>query len=166
MIKTYLILGSNLGNRREYLKEARFQIEKSIGPVMLNSSLYETEPWGFVHENLFINQVIQILTSLSAKELLEGVKKIELQLGRTKGKERYTARTIDIDILAYNELVMITEELTIPHAELANRRFVLEPLAEIAPEWIHPKTHQGIMELLEICPDRKSVKKIEMSLSD
>jgi 2-amino-4-hydroxy-6-hydroxymethyldihydropteridine diphosphokinase len=160
MSKVFLMLGGNLGDRLKYLTEARFLIEKSIGRVISCSSYYETEPWGFVHENLFLNQAVELEANLHPDEILNYVKGIETTLERTRGSERYKARTIDIDILFWDDLVINTLELTIPHPEMAKRRFVLEPMAEIAPELVHPGLHKTIHQLLSECQDFCKVIKL------
>ncbi|HEY4786324.1 MAG TPA: 2-amino-4-hydroxy-6-hydroxymethyldihydropteridine diphosphokinase [Bacteroidales bacterium] len=153
-----LILGSNLGDRFKYLQEARLHIDETIGSPIIISSIYETEPWGFTHENLFLNQVIQVNTALGPFEVLDKIQKIETKLGRERGNERYTARTIDIDILFYDDLIINTPKLTIPHIEMSGRRFVLEPLAEIVPMMVHPVYLKTVRELLTECEDRCKVR--------
>ena len=160
MAKVYIILGGNLGDRMKNLELARNLIGDKIGPVVSCSSIYETEPWGFVSEKLFINQAVEIDTVLTPLEILQCIKMIEEELGRTRGVERYMERTIDIDILFYDYIVTETQELTIPHPEMAKRRFVLEPLAEIAPEMIHPVLKKLVKELLVECTDSCKVARI------
>ena len=161
MATAYLILGSNIGDRQACIESAKRLISADAGAILSFSDMYETEPWGFVHENLFLNQVIAVETNLNPFELLAALKKIEISLGRIRHKERYTARTIDIDILFYDDVVISTPELTIPHAEIANRRFVLEPLAELAPEFIHPLLKMAVKELLAGCDDECGVRKYQ-----
>lgn len=160
MASVYLILGSNLGNRLHFLQQAKQQLTEKAGRIISQSSLYETEPWGFNHDNQFINQVIILQTQLLPADLLTEIKNIEKLLGREKGKERYTARTIDIDILFYDNLIVNTPQLTIPHAEIPNRRFVLEPLCEIDGEFFHPCFKKPIKELLSECSDSNIVIKL------
>ena len=155
-----LILGSNLGNRHRYLEDARRLVESYIGIVNQNSSIYETEPWGFIDENLFLNQVMEIDTILDPLGVLNEIKKIELQLGRIRANERYGARTIDIDILFYNDLIINTPELIIPHPEMIKRRFVLEPLSEIVAPRIHPVYSKSIENLLSECQDICKVARV------
>ena len=139
----YLGLGSNLGNRQENLQKAIACLDP--GAV---SSVYETKPWGYSSENAFLNQVIRIDTALSPSELLQQIRQIEKSLGREeKTKDGYEDRLIDIDILLYDDLILETEELTIPHPHLHERLFVLEGLNEIAPDLIHPRLNQSIAEL-------------------
>jgi 2-amino-4-hydroxy-6-hydroxymethyldihydropteridine diphosphokinase len=153
MSRTYLTLGSNLGDKIKYLEEAKVLIKNNIGEIVRSSSIYETEPWGFVGENLFLNQVMLVETLLKPFDLLAECQKTELTLGRVRNKERFTSRTIDIDILFYDNIILNTPELSIPHPEIPNRRFVLEPLAEIAPGFIHPVSGKSIAKILTLCND-------------
>jgi 2-amino-4-hydroxy-6-hydroxymethyldihydropteridine diphosphokinase len=160
MNTTYLIFGSNLGDRLKLIEEATQLVEKNIGRISKKSSMYDTEPWGFVHENTFLNQVICVETNLTPHGLLGATKKIESSLGRIREKVQYTARTIDIDILLYNDLVLKTDDLQIPHPKMAERRFVLEPLIEIAANQEHPILKKTIRQLLDECKDEMKVKRI------
>ena len=160
MNTVYLILGSNIENRMNYLQQAGELITINIGGIEKYSSVYETEPWGFAHKSLFLNQVLLVKTEMGAESVLSKLLKIEELLGRTRTKERYTARTIDIDILFYNDLVLQTKDLIIPHPEIQNRRFVLMPLVEIAGDLFHPVLHKSIKELLDECKDDCEVIRI------
>lgn len=160
MATVFLILGGNLGDRTAYLNSAKKNIIENAGNISRQSSVYETEPWGFEHENQFLNQVISLETILEPLILLEKIKNIEKNLGRIKSKERYTARVIDIDILFYDQLIIASPGLTIPHPEIPNRRFVLEPLVELAAEFVHPLLGLSVRKMLENCPDRGIVKKL------
>lgn len=160
MAIVYLILGSNLGDRTVFIESAKKMLEENTGTILQQSSVYETEPWGFEHGNQFLNQVVLFETELGPVNLLKKIKRIETDLGRVRGKERYSARFIDIDILFYDRLVFSDAELTIPHPELANRRFVLEPLAELGPDFSHPVSGFSVKKLLELCLDSGLVKKV------
>ena len=153
------MLGSNLGNRMDYLKKAREMIHADVGNVIEASSVYETEPWGFRHEIQFLNQCIVVETPLPETEVLQKIQAIEKTLGRKDVALHYAARVIDIDILFYNDEVIETDELTIPHRSLHLRRFVLVPLDEIAPGHVHPVLRQSVSELLYRCGDQSSVTK-------
>lgn len=163
MIKAFLSLGSNLGNRNQVLQEAIQQINKLCGEVKLSSSLYETEPWGFESPNPFTNQVIEIETELAPANLLKQTQQIEKELGRNSKSinKEYSDRIIDIDILYYNSHRQHSASLTIPHPLMHERRFVLEPLNEIAPDFIHPVFEQNTTYLLQECEDRSDIQKMQ-----
>ncbi|MEG1574118.1 MAG: 2-amino-4-hydroxy-6-hydroxymethyldihydropteridine diphosphokinase [Bacteroidales bacterium] len=144
----YLSLGSNLGNRDNNITIALNEIEKNIGHIIKVSSQYETAPWGFTSTNNFINIAVEIETDLTPYQLLEQTQKIETNLGRSKKRgDKYEDRTIDIDILLYNNIIIEEENLTIPHPKMQQRTFVIEPLAEIAPQLYHPISCKTIKEI-------------------
>jgi len=153
-------LGSNLGNRRETLRSSVEMTGKRIGTVVKESPVYETEPWGFEANNQFLNMVIEVETKLSPAEVLARILIIEEQLGRVRRSRQYISRTIDIDILFYDKLIINNESLTIPHPFLHERRFVLEPLNDIAPFLIHPVLKVSVSELLLSCSDKSLVKRV------
>src|SRR5512133_2326699 len=155
----FLGIGTNLGNRKDNLDKAVKRIEEYIGPVIRSSSVYETEPWGFKSDNQFLNMVIQVGTTLTPSGLLGRVLMVEALSGRVRGSERYSSRIIDIDILMYNDLILDEESLKIPHPLMAERRFVLVPLCEIASEMMHPVLKKTFGELLEMCADKSEVRK-------
>jgi len=157
--RVYLLLGSNLGDREGVIKQAIDLIEKKIGTVHSKSSVYETEPWGKTDQPGFLNLALEVVTSLSALEVLEEALAIEKQLGRVR-LERWGSRIIDIDIIFFNqEIIHIKERLTVPHPEMQNRKFVLEPLCEIAPDFRHPVLNQTIRQLYITLEDKAIVKK-------
>ena len=156
MSLTYLLLGGNLGDREVYLEQARRQIGMAIGEIKNASHLYETAAWGLENQQAFLNQVLAVETTLSPAALLAQINRLEAELGRVRDI-RWGARVIDIDILFYDDLILQTQRLTIPHPELANRRFTLVPLAEIAPALMHPVLQRTTVELLAQCPDNLPV---------
>ena len=146
----FLSLGSNLGNREENLNKAVEKLAKKAGCIFAHSSIYETKPWGFDSENLFLNIIIGIKTTLSPTELIERCKRIECEMGRPPlPEEEYRDRTIDIDILFYGEEVVDLPLLKIPHPRLHLRPFVLEPMNEIAPDLRHPALKKTMREIRE-----------------
>lgn len=161
MTQAFLCLGSNLGDSYRYLSAAVEFIRQEVGEILAQSALYQTEPWGFLSENLFINQVIEVKTNCSLFRLFSLTQEIERRLGRIKldSSVTYSDRIIDIDILAYGNVVLNTTELCIPHSKMQSRRFVLEPLCDIAPSWIHPVLLKSAHMLLEECKDTGRVLK-------
>ena len=158
MNKAFLLLGSNLGIKEDNLKRAKDILQQN-GKILRSSSSYETAPWGNTDQPFFLNQAIEIETILSAEALMQRILEIEKTLGRER-KEKYGPRSIDIDILLFNDEQYDLPFLTIPHPEMQNRRFVLVPLAEIAPNVQHPKLKRSISRLLEECPDDLDVIKV------
>lgn len=148
MALVYLSLGSNLGNRKEKLLEALSLIENGCGTIVDKSGIYRSAPWGYKSDNEFLNMVISVSTTLKATDLLRELQSIEVLLGRSKTKEAYSDRPIDIDIVFYDQIVIQSPDLTIPHPLMEQRSFVLEPLMEIAPDFRHPRLNKTIRELL------------------
>lgn len=157
--KAYLLLGGNIPSRIDYLNLAKELIEREIGVILDCSSIYESDPWGFEAENSFLNQVVVVETGLNAMDLLEKSQQIEIRLGRThKSLGGYASRTIDIDILFFDEIVLSIPSLNIPHVQIQNRKFTLMPLAEIAPDLKHPVMGKSCHELLMECRDNGKVR--------
>lgn len=148
MALAYLGLGTNIGNKRRNLITAAALLAERVGDVLALSDFYETEPWGFASENIFLNAAVTLETTFSPSELLAATQQIETELGRTeKSNGTYHDRTIDIDILMYDNQVIQTPALTLPHPLMHERKFVLEPLAEIAPFVEHPVLKERIIDL-------------------
>ncbi len=158
MNKAYLLTGSNLNDRKKNLNTAKDLIELHCGKVIRFSSLYETEAWGKTDQPSFLNQALEIETTLNAKQLIRRILKVEKMMGRVR-KEKYDPRIIDIDILFFNNETHEYSFLSVPHPEIQNRRFALIPLTEIAPDHEHPVLNKTVSQLLKECPDTLEVKK-------
>src|SRR5688500_5363303 len=137
MNNAYLLTGGNIGNRLANLKQAALTIEKRCGKITVTSSIYETAAWGKEDQQDFLNQVLLLETDFDAQQLIGIILQIEREMGRSR-KEKNEPRVIDIDILFYNDAIINDLNLIVPHPQLQNRRFVLEPLNEIASEFVHP----------------------------
>lgn len=159
LFTTYLLLGSNIGKRHELLHIASWHITQQIGDIVTQSRLYETAAWGNTAQNAFLNQAIAVQTTLNPFDLLTQIHHIEHQMGRVR-QQRWEARIIDIDILAYEQLIIDSEKLSIPHPLLPKRRFSLLPLYDIAPNWQHPILQQSVVEMILNCPDKLSCEVI------
>lgn len=148
-MKVYLGLGTNLGDKEQNLRRAVQKIEKRIGNLVSLSAFYATAPWGFRSENDFLNAVVCVETSLTPYEVLETTQQIERGMGRrTKSAGGlYKDRVIDIDLLLYGDVVMNDERLVLPHPLMTERRFVMDPLVEIAPDLVHPVLGKAMKEL-------------------
>lgn len=160
-VEVYLSLGSNIAPRGVYLEAMRREIAERFGGLRKVSSIYETAPWGFTAELPFLNQVVQVCTSKSPEEVLNELQQIEYLLGRRRSGGGYASRTADIDILLYGEEKISTERLRIPHPHMAERRFVLAPLAEIAGDWQHGGYGKSWRELLKECRDAGEVVAVD-----
>ena len=159
MNNTYLLIGGNEGNRLRYLEEAGNYISGFLGDIVRQSAIYETAAWGKTDQPNFFNQTLLIQTAQDPNALMNNILMIEKKMGRIRN-EKYSSRTIDIDILFYNAVIINEPRLIIPHPEIQNRRFVLVPMNEIAGELIHPVLNKTIKTLLAECPDKLDVTKI------
>lgn len=156
-----LSLGSNQGNRLENIQTCIALIHKNIGTVIRVSKLYETPSWGF-ESDAFYNCALLLHSAFSAEKILEKILDTEKQLGRTRNEqEGYQPRVIDIDIVAFDEIVLETENLHIPHPQLQNRLFVLLPMLDLHTDWMHPTLHKSISELLKETEDKSECKVVE-----
>ncbi|WP_293739549.1 2-amino-4-hydroxy-6-hydroxymethyldihydropteridine diphosphokinase [uncultured Parabacteroides sp.] len=150
MAIAYLGLGTNIGNKRRNMITAASLLAERVGDILALSGFYETEPWGFESENFFLNAAVKLKTSFSPLELLQITQQIEKELGRTeKSNGAYHDRIIDIDILLYDDEVLRTPQLTLPHSLMHERKFVMDPLSEIAPFVVHPVLKERIIDLKE-----------------
>lgn len=147
MHKLYVGLGSNLGNKEQNLNQAIQFIEERIGTIIAQSAFISTASWGYESKNLFLNAAILCDTLLSPHEVLRQLQQIEVEMGRVHTKEEYEDRIIDLDILFYDDLIINSQKLAIPHPYIQQRLFVLIPLMEIAPDFIHPQLNQTIKQL-------------------
>jgi 2-amino-4-hydroxy-6-hydroxymethyldihydropteridine diphosphokinase len=158
MNRTYLLIGGNMGHREANLAAASEMIHRRCGSVLEHSSLYETAAWGLENQPDFLNQVLLVETALQPRALLAELLEIEQELGRIR-QQKNGPRTIDLDIILYNDEVIQEPGLQIPHPRMASRRFVLTPLAELAGKLIHPVSLKSIDQMLAECPDPLPVNK-------
>ena len=157
----YLLLGSNLGDSKSFINKAADLIFKNVGELIKESSFYESPPWGFSHDNSFLNKVLFIKTDFEAKRVLDECQFIEQGLGRVRSNsEEYQAREIDVDILFYNDDIIESVDLTVPHPRIQNRRFTLLPMCEIAESFVHPVMKLTLADLLKECKDYAKVVKV------
>lgn len=154
MQTAYLLLGSNLGDKKNNLLKAIDFINGHVAPVTGVSSMYQTAPWGFSSEQDFLNQALEIKASVSPEELLARLLEMELRFGRVREPGAgYQARTLDADILFYSDLVISGETLVLPHPRMHLRRFALMPMCELAPDFLHPVLNKSMAHLLAECED-------------
>lgn len=153
----FLQLGSNLGDRELLLQNAIVSIEEIVGEVVKKSKVYESTPWRVEGQENYLNQILKVKTKLQAENVLARILEIEKNLGRLK-LEKWGERLIDIDIIFYNDSIIETAELCVPHKHMHERMFVLAPLHDLAPEVVHPKYNKTVDELLQICTDAELVK--------
>jgi 2-amino-4-hydroxy-6-hydroxymethyldihydropteridine diphosphokinase len=153
MNQAILLLGGNIGDRRKVIEEAIEHIAEQCGKVVAQSKLYESEAWGFKASKAFINQAITIETKLLPHELLTELLSIETEMGRERKSLGYSSRIIDIDIVFYNNDVIESKELIVPHPKLQERKFTLLCLLDICAEYVHPTLNQSVKDLLVLCTD-------------
>ena len=163
MSEVYLSIGGNLGDRLENLQKCKSKISMQMGNIMKESSIYESEAWGFDHPRNFYNQVISIQTDKNTEDILRIAQSIEKDLGRIRSEHKaqaYEGRTMDIDILLVDDQTIDTEKLVVPHPHMHKRNFVILPLSEIAPKLMHPTLNKAIATLEEQCQDKGNIQKI------
>jgi len=156
-----ILLGSNQGNSKDLIIKAEQLLQAKLGKCINASSIYESEAWGFQSETNFLNKVLAIETKLKPNEILRISLDIENELGRKRNTNGYSSRTMDIDLLFYDNQIIEENDLEIPHPRLHLRRFALAPLAEILPDFIHPKLRKTIHELLDSCTDNSNINKLD-----
>jgi len=156
--ETVLSLGSNIGDRMQFLTLAKAAIQQKAGVILMNSNIYETEPWGVENQDFYLNQIISLHTKLSPDSLLSNLQEIEISLGRERAVH-FGPRTIDIDILYYDNRIIDSENLKIPHPFIHKRRFILVPLSEILPQMVHPLLKKTNINLLEELKDDNKINK-------
>ncbi len=162
MQPTVLLLGGNDQNTRALMEQAAEKVATEIGEIISCSSIYQSPPWGFEHERWFLNQVLVVHCPMSPLVLLAKTQEIELQLGRKKKTTtHYEGRPIDIDILFIGDQTHRLPILEVPHPRLHLRRFTLMPLCELMPSFIHPLLGKTLLQLLETCPDKSIVEKLD-----
>jgi len=163
MKKVYISLGSNLGNRIETIEKAYDLINLTCGRIVKQSSFYKTPPWGFASNQEFINTVIELETDVDVVQLLHNLKEIEKIMGRNPRKEAtiYEDRLIDLDIIDYDQIVFNNEYLNVPHDKMHLRNFVVLPLAEIAPDWVHPITYKTIAYIQESFNEKDIIERVK-----
>ncbi|MDP4679349.1 MAG: 2-amino-4-hydroxy-6-hydroxymethyldihydropteridine diphosphokinase [Cyclobacteriaceae bacterium] len=157
MNNCYILLGTNLGDKQSNLQKVIIHLENEVGRIIKSSSVFQTEPWGRSEQDVFLNQVLKIETMFNSLEVLTLSLDIEVRMGRIR-KEKWMDRIIDIDILYFNQEIYYSPELVVPHPEIQNRRFTLEPLVEISPNYIHPVLNKTNKELLGECGDPLQVE--------
>ena len=159
MEKVYLCLGGNIGDTRNYLQNAVAMIGRRIGRVVSQSAVYQSEPWGFNAEQMFLNQVVVAETELEPHAVLELCLQIEAELGRTRSGNGYEPRTIDIDIVFFGQQIVSQPDLQVPHPLMHRRNFVLRPLCDVAADFVHPVFGLTVKQLAAICDDKAVVRK-------
>ena len=160
MNEVVVLLGSNLGDGYALFQQATDLLEKEVGKRIMHSSIYKSPPWGFEHDNDFLNQVLVLETNYDPEKVLIICLSIEEKMGRVRSsKKEYEPRTIDIDLLFMEDKILAAKDLSLPHPRLHLRKFVLLPLVELMPDFIHPTLHKSVQELLTLCKDKSEVLK-------
>ena len=157
MREIFLLLGANLGDRELALNKALTLLAGRCGSIVAKSPLFETAAWGRKDQPSFLNQAVELKSEMTAEQLMQAILEIEKHMGRVR-QEKYGARIIDIDIIFFSKAVINLKNLSVPHPQMQNRRFVLVPLNEIAPGFIHPIFNKSVSELLIECDDELEVR--------
>lgn len=165
MERCYILFGSNMGDKASIFEQACLLINNRCGTIVVTSSAYESEPWGFESDEWFLNRLIVLETELSPDTVMQYLLEIEAELGRVRHPEfsGYSSRTADLDILYFGDKIIHTDRLTVPHPRLHQRRFALLPLCEVIPDFVHPIFQLTQKELLEYCTDLCQVIRVEDS---
>lgn len=156
----YLCIGGNLGDREANLEETRMFIEFNMGDILEESPVYESEAWGMENSPAFLNQIIKLETELSPEDLLSEITELEEFYGRERVDGVYQPREMDVDIIFFDDLIIGTEQLNVPHPRMHLRKFVLMPLSDIAPDLIHPVLKKSVRELLSVCEDQSAITRL------
>lgn len=162
MEKVYLCLGGNIGDTRNYLQNAVAMIGRRIGRIVSQSAVYQSEPWGFNAEQMFLNQVVVAETELEPHAVLELCLQIEAELGRTRSGNGYEPRTIDIDIVFFGQQIISQPDLQVPHPLMHRRNFVLRPLCDVAADFVHPIFGLTVKQLADACRDNGKCEKADL----
>ncbi|MEM7550036.1 MAG: 2-amino-4-hydroxy-6-hydroxymethyldihydropteridine diphosphokinase [Bacteroidota bacterium] len=163
--RIYLLMGSNLGDRFNNLKLCMEELRKEVGKITKTSSVYETAAWGITEQNPFLNLAVEIVSDLNPSEMIDHFERIERKLGRKK-VVKWGPRIIDVDILYFNDVILKTPSIQIPHKEIQNRRFALEPMIEINPSFQHPVFNVSQIDLLKNCKDPLDATKLNLQIED
>lgn len=161
MYNYYLLLGSNLGNKNKNIRNSIERISKEIGLVKSESDYYESEPWGFKSDNIFLNKAIVVVSTQEPSIVIDILTIIETKIGRVKTTQGYESRVIDLDILLIDDIILNKKKIIIPHPRLHLRKFALIPLCDIAKNKYHPVLKKRIKDLLASCTDKGFVKKVQ-----
>jgi 2-amino-4-hydroxy-6-hydroxymethyldihydropteridine diphosphokinase len=164
MYRVFLGLGGNIGNLPVNFQKVKKRIDEECGKIIATSSIYMTPPMGFESNDFFWNQVVEIESLLQPEEILFKIRAIEKELGRMHVQGEYTSRPMDIDILYFDDKIIKTENLKVPHPRIPERKFVLVPLVELAPDFKHPFFGLTNFQLLGKCSDRSVIEKIDDNL--
>lgn len=154
-------IGTNIGNRLLNIKTAIDEIKINLGEVINISAVYESEPWGFISKNWFYNAIIILKSNIYPQQLIEKLLEIEKTMGRERNEKGYVDRCIDLDVILCENFTICSKNITLPHPKMQERLFVLLPLYEVLPQWIHPRLKKNIYEMIQDCEDKGIIKRIK-----